>query len=225
MISLGIIFHLAAVILPPLAYQSDGPSGVSPIIQTATAPVRPYGEFLHLNRGYAFFAPDPGPSHLFQIARLNEENLPEEEWLYPSLDHQWPRLSYHRHFMLAEYLNRIHRPVDFPEGLDQSIIADLQLERRRYEHVRRSMIEKMRKELSHENIALRRIEHALLLPQDYLSGIQIDDRRTYQVLGDGPVFSDPDTAEGAPTLQSAEEPISPGTAPLDRTTESTVPSP
>lgn len=202
-ISLGILFHLVAVVLPPLAYQSDGPAGISPVIQAATTPVRPYGEFLHLNRGYAFFAPDPGPSHLFQIARLDEENFPFEEWMYPSLDHQWPRLAYHRHFMLAEYLNRIHRPVDLPEGLDPSIIVDLKAERRRYEYVRRSMIEKMRKELSHDNIALRRIEHALLLPQDYSSGIPINDRRTYQVLGDGPVFSEPALSEEVPTPQDA----------------------
>jgi hypothetical protein len=63
-VSLLLLFHLAGlatavVVVPP-------PNGAAPYlaIQAWTWVYRPYLQFLHLNNGYHFYAPDPGPSAL-----------------------------------------------------------------------------------------------------------------------------------------------------------------
>ena len=99
-----LVLHLLAIFLPPLSFQSRGPLGQSPSVASLLWPLEGYGQFLYMNRGYAFFAPDPGPSHLMQAA-ITDPQGNRQEVMYPDLRQQWPRLLYHRHFMLTEYLN------------------------------------------------------------------------------------------------------------------------
>ncbi len=75
----------------------------------------PYIDATFLNHGYRFFAPEPGPSHLVRY----EAKLADGRTLkgsFPNRDEQWPRLLYHRHFMLAEFLNR------FVEVREQGVV-------------------------------------------------------------------------------------------------------
>jgi hypothetical protein len=64
---------------------------------------RPYLQLLYLNHGYKYFAPEPGPSTLlaytmeFADASSRQETIPNRDI--------HPRLLYHRHFMLTEFLN------------------------------------------------------------------------------------------------------------------------
>src|SRR6056297_1706700 len=66
-ISLLVIGHLWAVVGRPLEFATQGPGGSSPAAVAFHAPVQGYSEFAYLNHGYAFFAPDPGPSHLMRV--------------------------------------------------------------------------------------------------------------------------------------------------------------
>ena len=199
-----ILFHLAAVALPPLAFQTDGADGPSPLIGTLIRPVAGYGQFLHMDRGYAFFAPDPGPSHLFQAA-LTQEDGTIIETMYPSLDNQWPRLLYHRHFMLAEFLNDAYFPPGPPDEMFESDpeAAELWQQRRaRYEYIRQSLVDHLRSVNDDRDVAIRRIEHGLPMLQDYLQEpIELTDPRLYQVLLDQPIYSD----EIAPAPEATEE--------------------
>ncbi len=104
-ISLLLLWHLAAVIGRPWEFATQGPFGNSPSASTFYQVVGGYSQFLYLDHGYAFFAPDPGPSHYF-VADVQATNNPKTQLKFPDLSQQWPRLLYHRHFMLAEFFEQ-----------------------------------------------------------------------------------------------------------------------
>jgi len=212
-----ILFHLCAVVLPPLAFQTIGADGPSPLIGTIIKPFEGYGQFLHLDRGYAFFAPDPGPSRLIQAAVVQSDGRVDER-LYPDLDNQWPRLLYHRHFMLTEYLSNIYRPPGPPEELFESqpsVAERWQQERARYEYVRQSMTDHLRHANDGKQVAIRRIEHVLpRLEQFVQEPIELDDPRLYNVLLDQPILEPTDApASEASDLESDPDEIPPPAVP------------
>jgi hypothetical protein len=70
---------------------------------------RPYLEVLCLANGYRFFAPEPGPSHLVRYEiTLDDGTL--KSGVFPDINHHFPRLLYHRHFMLSEFANTLGNP-------------------------------------------------------------------------------------------------------------------
>ena len=161
LISILIIGHLLAVVLPPLSVQTRGPIGQSPSIATALGLIERYSQMLYIDRGYAFFAPDPGPSHLIQAA-VTDQNGKRVEWMYPDREQHWPRLLYHRHFMLSEFMEEIYQPPGPPPELralnrDEAIYWGEA--RKRYEHVRRSVVDHLKYENPDKEVAIRRVEH------------------------------------------------------------------
>ncbi|MCA9140738.1 MAG: hypothetical protein KDB00_28390, partial [Planctomycetales bacterium] len=217
-----LLFHLSAVVLPPLAFQTFSVDGPSPLVGLLIRPFAGYGQFFHMDRGYAFFAPDPGPSHLIQAASTNADGSIDER-MYPDRNDQWPRLLYHRHFMLAEFLNESYWPPGPPDEMfqsDRSAALLWQQRRGRYEYIRQSMVDHLRRENDDREVAIRRLEHGLPGLQDFLEEpIALNDPRLYSVLLDQPIFSDeiapaPATTEEIPvpavvdgqTLPSAIEP-------------------
>ena len=97
--SLLIAFHLTAVFLAPM---SIPPS--SPLVLNAAQNwfMQKYLDALYLNHGYHFFAPDPSDGHLIQYQVLDDRGGVISEGEFPNLQQQWPRLLYHRYFMLAD---------------------------------------------------------------------------------------------------------------------------
>lgn len=97
-VSLLLLWHLAAVLVAPLS--------VPPSITTdAVRPVmQPYLSALYLDHGYKFFAPDPGPSHVLSY-ELQMADGSKRTGTLPSRSDHWPRLWYHRHFMLSEFIH------------------------------------------------------------------------------------------------------------------------
>ncbi|MEO1615681.1 MAG: hypothetical protein AAFV88_07540 [Planctomycetota bacterium] len=200
-LSILLAYHFLAVLLPPMAFQTSGPGGRSPLLSLLIQPFQGYGQFLYLDRGYAFFAPDPGPSHLIQVAVETSDGKLKES-LSPNIDEQWPRLLYHRHFMLAEYLNEVYAPPGPPNDLFEAdpIAARLwDQQRGRYEHVRQSYVDHLSHVHDGQPAVIRRIEHAIPLLSEYLAEpIELNDPRLYFVLMDQPVISD----EIAPAVNS-----------------------
>ena len=188
--SILIIGHLLALVLPPLSVQTRGPAGQSPSVSTALEWVEPYSQLLYIDRGYAFFAPDPGPSHLIQVAITNPDGQRIER-RYPDLDQQWPRLLYHRHFMLSEFLHEIYHPPGPPEELQKANPQEAKywsLSRSRYERIRKSIIDHLRHEYPGDSVAIARIEHLLPnLLDSQQEPVELTDERLYRVLLDQPI--------------------------------------
>ncbi|MGE3408441.1 MAG: hypothetical protein AB7I37_16600 [Pirellulales bacterium] len=98
-ISLLLAMHLAALVIAPMAVAPQ-----SILASDFWSVVRPYLEACYLNHGYHFFGPEPGPSHLVRY----EIELPDGQQVageFPNKQEHWPRLLYHRHFMLSERLS------------------------------------------------------------------------------------------------------------------------
>jgi hypothetical protein len=103
-ISLVLVFHLAAIIIAPAA---AGPP--SQLIESGWKFFGPYLQFLYLDHGHRFFAPEPGPSTLVSYVAEREDGtivsgrIPDRSIV--------PRLLYHRYFMLTEHMNQAPEPL------------------------------------------------------------------------------------------------------------------
>lgn len=106
-VSLLLAYHLGAVLLEPLATapQFNGPPAVLP--EFARPAFRPYATALSLDHSYKFFAPNPGDSHLVRYDLYfadGSKRVGIAEQGFPDSRRDWPRLLYHRYFMLTEHL-------------------------------------------------------------------------------------------------------------------------
>jgi hypothetical protein len=101
-----ILFHLVGVIAGPFAVPPS-----SPLAGWIFVNWRWYSEAMFLNHGYRFFAPEPGESYLvrYQVELPDGQVIQDE---MPNLQTQWPRVLYHRHFMLT---SRLQLGPDAPE--------------------------------------------------------------------------------------------------------------
>jgi hypothetical protein len=72
------------------------------IAENPKSPMRWYLDALYLNQGHSFFAPDVGPGHLIQYECFDVNGKSIERGELPSRKENWPRLLYHRYFMLAD---------------------------------------------------------------------------------------------------------------------------
>src|SRR5262245_18791585 len=97
-VSILLILHIAAVFVSPI---SIPPS--SALWDDAWWIFRPYLQMMYLNHGYKYFAPDPGPSTLLAYTLTFEDGSTRQE-IIPNREIR-PRLLYHRHFMLTEFMN------------------------------------------------------------------------------------------------------------------------
>lgn len=217
-ISLLLIAHLLAVVLPPLAFQTNGPIGQSPSIAAIfAAPVQGYSQFLYIDRGYAFFAPDPGPSHLIQVA-VSDQQGHRSERMIPDRNVHWPRLLYHRHFMLTEFLEQIYQPPGPPPELIEAAPEEAEYwtrTRDRYVHVRQSIVDHLRHQHPGREIAIRRIEHLIPDVIEYrLNPVSLTNPESYRVMLDQPI------EEGSIALDiSAQVPASERGAPANEDSE------
>lgn len=223
LISLAVVVHLIAVFGPPLAFQTRGPVGESPSVQTLVSPLRAYSEFLYLDRGYAFFAPDPGPSHLIRVAQTDSDGKVTES-LIPDRRDQWPRLMYHRHFMLTEFLNEIYEPQISATEQAEAPAEELAIRRRarnRYEAVRKSYLDHLRRVHQDDTLTFEQVEHAMLGFTEMIDEpMDLDDPRLYFVMQDLPPVVDTPNSPRPPYLLPETLPptggplLQPGRGPL-----------
>ena len=89
--------YMLVVVLGPLS----NPVGPEFLIRPLARAVSPIHRGLFLGHGYRFFGPDPGPSHIV-VYRIIDRAGEGIEKRFPDRDEIWPRLLYHRWFMLSE---------------------------------------------------------------------------------------------------------------------------
>ena len=113
LVSLAIIWHLVGVMVAPLSVppRFEGPDSV--LGAKLKEVYAPYITALYLNHAYKFFAPNPGDSHLVRYDLYfadGTKRVGHDEQTFPDRFRHWPRLLYHRHFMLTEFINDFAPP-------------------------------------------------------------------------------------------------------------------
>ena len=106
--SIGITVYIVTIALPPLA----GPPPASLLANRMIQPFRPLIGAVGVGHGYRFFAPNPGPGHSFRWT-LRMPDGTQRSGSMPDAEADWPRLLYHRRFMLPE---KIAALVPLPEA-------------------------------------------------------------------------------------------------------------
>ncbi len=115
MISLLVSLHVFAVFVGPWAVPPHG----SELARSIADALSPYIQAARLDNGYRFFAPEPGPGHLVRYEVVTRDGR-KIDGAFPDKKTEWPRLLYHRYFMLSEFLNSI----SVPEEVAKSAPAD-----------------------------------------------------------------------------------------------------
>jgi hypothetical protein len=102
-VSLVLMGYLLVLVLGPLS----NPVGSEFLTRPMARFVSPVHRALFLGHGYRFFGPDPGPGHLV-VYRITDHSGNSMERQFPERDTIWPRLMYHRWFMLSETVFQEH---------------------------------------------------------------------------------------------------------------------
>jgi hypothetical protein len=168
--------HLAAIFIAP--WSSPPPAPL--LAERAADWFGPYLTVAYLNHGYRFFAPDPGPSHVVRYV-VTQEDGTQRQGRIPDPQRHWPRLLYHRHFMLTESLfNTLSRVEEIPAESELPPAEREQIEgRNRYarglaQHLTRGIAHQLLREFDGQHVKLYLQEHAIPYPQDVQQGKRLD---------------------------------------------------
>lgn len=167
-ISALLILHLTAVIVSPLSIEG------SPLAGGLWQFFRPYVHAAYLNHGYHFFAPQPGPSHLVRY----EVDLPDGGQVtgtFPDRNTHRPRLFYHRHFMLSEFLNVLHGQA---QGITDPAAPPKQIFDAYCESYARHLLAKH----EGEKVTIRLTRHQIPYPDEVAAGRPLNDPKLYEEL-------------------------------------------
>ncbi|MFN9984742.1 MAG: hypothetical protein ACK52S_04230 [Pirellula sp.] len=230
-------FHMLAVLAEPLHFFSRSEVQTSPEFGALRRTLAPYVEWLYLDHGYFFFAPNPGPSHLVAAKLIRTGPIPagpvstgasvtpspdseernrarnldrtvasesqfpngEIDYLFPDRTRQWPRLLYHRYFMLSEFYNNVFAPSELLEEdrQDPVFVARWAQDREFYSALQNSIANSISFRLSRSNptlgqpqrpsVDLMRLERPLPSVEQILKqGIRLNDSRALEVLPESP---------------------------------------
>lgn len=158
-----VITYLAVVIVPPLA----GPPPSSELAVVALQPLRPLVGGLSLGHGYRFFAPDPGPGHSirFTVERRDGTTL---NGSIPDAASDWPRLLYHRRFMVAEKIAALVPPPEAPAEVQAGAKRD-------WQPLVLGVAELLLTRHDGRGVRLEMVEHYLPGPEEVMEGKGGDD--------------------------------------------------
>lgn len=157
-VSVAIAVYLSAVVLPPLA----GPPPASLLANRIIQPFRPLIGAIALGHGYRFFAPNPGPGHSFRwIIQMPDGS--QKSGVIPDAEADWPRLLYHRRFMLPEKISALVPPPDAPA----EIVADA---KREWQPLVKDLAAHLLSREGGSRITLVLVEHYLPAPEEVAEG-------------------------------------------------------
>jgi len=201
-LSILLVLHLTAILMAPLNLWAAGSPAVRPL-----ALLEPYVNLLYLNHSYFFFAPNPAENHLVRYELDFGEGRESEIGEFPDRNKEWPRLLYHRHFMLSESLHNFYAPPSMrpePRLPDNASPRDRELFRRDraawdeefpqwqrqrdlYNALRKSIGDHLLAESGAKDVLLIRREHRPLQPFEVRDDrLQLTDPQTYRNLPEVP---------------------------------------
>ena len=160
-VSLLVVWHVTAVFLAPLSIQPS-----SPLVQkVAQNYMQWYLDALYLNHGYHFFAPDPGAGHLIHY-QLTDDVGRVSEGEFPSKKDNWPRLLYHRYFMLADQCEVPSQSEGESRQWKQAYLS--------------AYAQQLLREHEGSQARVWRAVHYPAFVDDVVRGMPLDDKRTYE---------------------------------------------
>jgi hypothetical protein len=216
--------HLLAVFSEPFYFFSRSEIQTASDATAIRNLLRPYSQWMFLDHGYFFFAPNPGPGHLIRVVQSDDPvpPLPDDRRSTPlaevnRLDGEnrsvsylpdrashWPRLLYHRYFMLSEFYYSRYAPREISRELatDRNFEARWNQDRLIYVELRQSLEEHLKEKHSAPFLRIDRVERALPDTHSVLKqNIRLTDPRWLSVLPEsmdlGPIPPDAAPA-GAP---------------------------
>jgi hypothetical protein len=159
LVNLWLVYHLAGIAIAPW---SVPPS--SRLVQNSWRFVGPYVQILFLNHGYHYFAPEPGNSTLVAYVL----DMPDGRQVTGRIPNRkiWPRLLYHRHFMLTEFLAASD---NYPPDIRKDLI--------------RSMARELCREHSATRVSLSKVTHRLPTMEYIRAGGTLNDNYAEEWLG------------------------------------------
>jgi hypothetical protein len=161
-----LLAHLLAIQVGPRS-----PSILSDVMRQF---YRPYLDAAYLDHGYKFFAPEPGPSHLIRY-ELEFADGSRLEGRLPDRARHWPRLLYHRHFMLSEFM---------PQFGDQVWDPRLPWQEQLFSPAQQTYIRSYASHLLEEHdarrVTLYLVQHRVPDPAEVLGGLALDDPSLYR---------------------------------------------
>jgi hypothetical protein len=160
--SLLIVGYLAAVVVPPLA----GPPPASGLAGRLLQPLRPVVGALYLGHGYRFFAPDPGPGHSIRWT-LTRPDGSQQTGSIPDAQSDWPRLLYHRRFMVSEKIAALVPPVDAPADIRARAAPDW---KPLVKGVASNLLRQYGDQQAGSRVRLELVEHYLPDPEEVIRG-------------------------------------------------------
>ena len=162
-VSLALLFYCSAVIIAPLS----GPPPASELSQVLLQPFRPLLGALYLGHGYRFFAPDPGPGHSIRWT----VTMPDGSTRLgktPDAESDWPRLLYHRRFMVAEKISVLVPPPFAPAEAREAA-------RRDWLPLVKATATNLLRTTGGERVKLELVEHYLPGPEETVAGTSGED--------------------------------------------------
>jgi hypothetical protein len=176
--STAILYHITAVFIG--AWNATP----SPFVEVASAPFRDYVLLMDLNHGYRFFAPNPSPSHLFRY-RLTFDDGSTRDGFFPDRKEHWPRLLYHRHFMLSEQLGALGPEVVEPNTTAAAPPALAPAAGGGYRALAESYAAHLLRISGAATIDWELVRHAIPSPAEVLGGRSLTDGDLYRTLERG----------------------------------------
>ena len=228
-ISVLLLVHLILIVAVPLAIMRPS----SRLAGTITSWVRPYLDITQLSHGYGFFATEPGPSHLveyqLEFSSKDGQEVAPVRGQFPNIKTQWPRLRYHRYFMLSEKLliflqPQPEPPPQLPEealrtpwGVARSQLQQSEYQRdverwqrnrEMYDVIVKSYGQHLLAESGAALVRLRVARHLLPDPEAVRAGMSLNDPGSYVVLpgSEDQVAADAPPAGTAPSAEEIEPP-------------------
>ncbi|AMV32036.1 hypothetical protein VN12_07930 [Pirellula sp. SH-Sr6A] len=197
--------HLLAVFSEPFHFFARSEIQTASDATALRNIVRPYSQWMFLDHGYFFFAPNPGPGHLLRIVASDDPvpPLPDDRRstpldeaerldgdgalarMLPDRSTHWPRLLYHRYFMLSEFYYSRYAPRAISRELsaDAAFASRWEQDRELYGALRQSIEKHFRNKNNSPFLRIDRVERSLPSPDIILKqGIRLSDRRWLSIL-------------------------------------------
>lgn len=200
LISVAILAWLLLVLLGPLSNPIASEHLTGPLAKL----LRPVHQATFTGHGYRFFGPDPGPSHITSF-EIETEDGQQISGKFPDPNEYWPRLRYHRWFMLSESLfqqvsmpppeehrqtvaamQRTIEQLRLEQKLPamrklvaekQQLVQEYELARKRSDDLLRGLAEYLLSRHDGQKVELQMRERLIAPPFDVASGIQLNDSR------------------------------------------------